>query len=333
MTTLSVAPYPYARLRRVRQNSAVRDLFQENHLLPSDLIWPIFIRYEMDSSEISTMPGVLRYLLDELPHQVEEAYQLGIRGILLFPKTPDTLKTEGGGEAFNPNNLICQAIRAIKAAVPDMIVFSDVALDPYTTHGHDGLLNSADYVENDSTIDALVKQALNQVAAGADGICPSDMMDGRIKIIREALEAHGHYNTLLISYAVKYASCFYGPFRSAVGSKLRGDKKSYQLNPANSTEALLEVQQDIQEGADGIIIKPGLPYLDIISQVKNYGPPIWAYQVSGEYAMIKFAAAAKAIDEKAAFLETCISFKRAGASKVITYAAKEIAKCLIKNLD
>ncbi len=329
---LTVADYPYSRLRRLRQNSSVREIFQENHLLASDLIWPIFIRNESDTAEIATMPGVVRYLIDELEEQVNEAYHLGIRAVLLFPKTPSDLKSVNGNEALNPNNLICQAIRKIKAAVPQMIILTDVALDPYTSHGHDGLLNEAGYVENDSTIDALIEQSLNQIAAGADGICPSDMMDGRIKAIREVLETNGHHNTLLVSYAVKYASCFYGPFRSAVGANLKGDKKTYQLNPANVIEALLEVKQDVQEGADAIIIKPGLPYLDIISKSSGYGAAIWAYQVSGEYAMIKYAAVANVIDEKAAFLETCLSFKRAGASKIVTYAAKEIAKCLRENL-
>jgi len=333
MNNLITTTYPYSRLRRLRQNDSVRTLFQENHLLASDLIWPIFIRAESDSAEITTMPGVNKLLINELPEQVAEAYQLGIRGILLFPRTPDALKTDGGDEAFNPNNLICQAIRKVKVAVPQMTVFTDVALDPYTLHGHDGLLNRDGDVENDLTIDALIKQTMNQVAAGADGICPSDMMDGRIKAIRETLEVGGHHNTLLISYAVKYATCFYGPYRSAVGAKLKGDKKAYQVNPANMTEALLEIQQDIQEGADGIIVKPGLPYLDIISQAKGYGTALWAYQVSGEYAMIKYAAAGGAFSEKAAFLETCMSFKRAGASGVITYAAKEIAKWLSESLD
>ncbi len=329
---LTVADYPYSRLRRLRQNSSVRELFQENHLLASDLIWPIFIRNTADTAEITTMPGVVRYLVDELEEQVNEAYQLGIRAVLFSPKTPSDLKSADGKEAFNPNNLICQAIKKIKIAVPQMTILTDVALDPYTSHGHDGLLNDTGYVENDSTISALIKQSLNQVAAGADGICPSDMMDGRIKLIRDALETNGHHNILLVSYAVKYASCFYGPFRSAVGANLKGDKKAYQVNPANVTEALLEVKQDIQEGADAIIIKPGLPYLDIISKANGYGAAIWAYQVSGEYAMIKCAAAANAIDEKAAFLEICLSFKRAGASKIVTYAAKEIARCLRENL-
>ncbi len=329
--TLTVAPYPHLRLRRLRQSASVRELFQENYLHPSDLIWPIFIRGVEDAAEISTMPGVRRLLVDELPKEVEEAYKLGIRGVMLFPKTPDALKTEGGTEAFNPNNLICQAIRKIKKCVPEMVVFTDVALDPYTSHGHDGLLNNGD-VENDSTIEVLIKQAMNQVEAGADGICPSDMMDGRIQAIRGALEIKRFSNVLLISYGVKYASIFYGPFRSAVGAKLQGDKKTYQLNPANATEALREIQQDIMEGADAVIIKPGLPYLDIISQARTYGVPLWAYQVSGEYAMIKYAALSGAITEETAFYETCLSFKRAGASKIITYAAKEIAECLKKIL-
>lgn len=330
---MHIASYPYSRLRRLRLNDAVRDLFQENSLLPKDLIWPIFIKDVDDLAAIATMPGVVRYTIDELPQQVHEAYQLGIRAILLFPKTPDRLKSESGQEALNPNNLICQAIRKIKQSVPEMLVLTDVALDPYTSHGHDGLLNDVGYVGNDITIDVLIKQAMNQVMAGADGICPSDMMDGRIQAIRKELEDNGYHNTLLISYAVKYASCFYGPFRSAVGANPKGDKKTYQLNPANAAEALLEVKQDIQEGADAIIIKPGLPYLDIITKVKDFGSAIWAYQVSGEYAMIKFAAAANVIDEMKAFIETSLSFKRAGASKIITYAAKEIAKCLRENLD
>ncbi len=329
---LRVAPYPHLRLRRLRQSSSARSLFQENHLLPKDLIYPIFIRESTDLAEIPTMPGVIRHLVEELPDEIEEAYRLGIRAVLLFPKTPDALKTDDGAEAFNSNNLVCQAIRKIKQHVPEMVVFTDIALDPYTTHGHDGILKNGD-VDNDSTIEALVKQSMNQVAAGADGICPSDMMDGRIQAIREALESSGHSNVLLISYGVKYASCFYGPFRGAVGASLRGNKKSYQLNPANLTEALREISQDIMEGADGVIIKPGLPYLDVIASAKDYGVPLWAYQVSGEYAMIRYAGQAGAIDEEKAFYETCLSFKRAGASKIITYAAKKIAKCLTKIMD
>lgn len=330
--TITVAPCPNLRLRRLRQSASVRELFQENHLMASDLIWPIFIRSAEDAAEIPSMPRVRRFLVDELPKEVEEAYQLGIRSVMLFPKTPAALKTENGEEAFNPNNLMCHGIQKIKQCFPKMVVFTDVALDPYTSHGHDGLLKNGD-VENDSTIEVLIKQALNQVEAGADGICPSDMMDGRIQAIRNILEAKKFSNVLLISYGVKYASTFYGPFRHAVGANLQGDKKTYQLNPANSLEALREIKQDIMEGADGIIIKPGLPYLDIISQAKVYGVPLWAYQVSGEYAMIIHAALNNAIDEETAFYETCLSFKRAGASKVVTYAAKEIARCLKRISD
>ncbi len=329
--TITVAPYPNLRLRRLRQSASVRELFQENHLQPSDLILPIFIRGVENVAEIPSMPRVRRLLVDELPKEVEEAYKLGIRGVMLFPKTPEALKTENGEEAFNLNNLMCQGIKKIKQCLPKMVVFTDVALDPYTSHGHDGLLKNGD-VENDSTIEVLIKQALNQVEAGADGICPSDMMDGRIQAIRNALEAKNFSNVLLISYGVKYASCFYGPFRSAVGAKLQGDKKAYQVNPANALEALREIKQDIMEGADAVIIKPGLPYLDIISQAKTYGIPLWAYQVSGEYAMIVNAALNHALDEEAAFYETCLSFKRAGASKIVTYAAKEVAKCLMKRI-
>lgn len=327
--SLTVAAYPNLRLRRLRQSASIRELFQENHLNPSDLIWPIFVCEPGDDTEIATMPDVCRYLVDELPEQVEEAYKLGIRAILLFPKTPSALKTENAIEALNPQNIICKAIRKIKECVPNMVVLTDVALDPYTTHGHDGILKNGD-VENDATIDVLIKQALNQVGAGADGICPSDMMDGRIQAIRESLEAKGHTNVLLVSYGVKYASTFYGPFRSAVGVNLQGDKKTYQLNPANAVEALRDIKQDIAEGADAIIVKPGLPYLDIVSQAKSFGAPIWVYQVSGEYAMIKYAAKNGAIEEEDAFYETCLSFKRAGASKIITYAAKEISRCLKK---
>lgn len=328
--TITAAAYPSLRLRRLRSSASIRELFQENYLNASDFILPIFIRESEDSGEILTMPGIRRLLIDELEKEVEEAYRLGIRGVLLFPTTPKSLKTENAEEAFNPSNLMCKGIRAIKNFLPEMVVFTDVALDPYTSHGHDGFLNDKEYVENDRTIEALIKQTMNQVEAGADGICPSDMMDGRIQAIREVLEVNKFPNILLISYGVKYASCFYGPFREAVGAKLKGDKKTYQLNSANSVEALRGIQQDIAEGADGVIIKPGLPYLDILFQSKSYGVPLWVYQVSGEYAMIKYAAANGAVNEELAFYETCISFKRAGANKIITYGAKEIAKYLKK---
>ncbi len=327
-----IAPYPHLRLRRLRQSESVRTLFQENHLLSHDLIYPIFIREPEEEPYISAMPGIQRYVVNALPKEIEAAYSLGIRAVLLFPKTPDHLKTENAKEAFNPKNLICQAIRKIKASVPEMTVLTDVALDPYTSHGHDGFLKDGK-IDNDLTIDALVKQALNQVEAGADGICPSDMMDGRIQAIRQTLEAKNLPDVLLISYAIKYASALYGPFRSGVGANLKGDKKTYQLNPANADEALREIRQDIMEGADAVIIKPGLPSLDIISQAKSFGAPIWAYQVSGEYAMIKYAAMNGAINEENAFYELGLSFKRAGANKIITYAAKEMARWLKKISD
>ena len=238
-----------------------------------------------------------------------------------------------GTEAYNPNNLICRAIQAIKKFVPEMLVLTDVALDPYTIHGHDGICNENGYVVNDTTVAALVKQSLNQIQAGADGACPSDMMDGRIQAIRNAFENNGYHNALIISYAVKYATCFYGPFRNAVGANIKGNKRTYQLNPANSQLAMREVLQDMQEGADAIIIKPGLPYLDIVYQTSQLTKaPVWAYQVSGEYASIKFAAKAGVIDEKSAFLETAMSFKRAGANGFITYAAKDLAQW-IKELN
>lgn len=328
MSEKIVAPYPHLRLRRLRQSESMRILFQENHLHPHDFIYPIFIREPDDEPYIATMPGIQRYAVDALPKEIESAYGLGIRAVLLFPKTPNHLKTDAAKEAFNPKNLICQAIRKIKSSVPEMMVFTDVALDPYTSHGHDGLLKD-NKIENDLTIEALVKQALNQAEAGADGICPSDLMDGRIQAIRKSLEAKKLPDILLISYAVKYASALYGPFRTSVGANLQGDKKTYQINPANADEALRGIRQNIMEGADAIIIKPGITSLDIIAQSKNFGVPIWAYQVSGEYAMIKYAAQHNAIDSEKAFLEVFLSMKRAGANKIITYAAKEMAQCLI----
>lgn len=330
---MPLAPYPSLRLRRTRANQSLCDLFQENHLNVHQIIAPLFVREREDVREITAMPQVFRYLLKELPKIVEELYSLGIRCIMLFPKTPDHLKDELGTEAHNPNNLICRAIKIIKNAVPEMVVLTDAALDPYTTHGHDGICDANGYVLNDVTVESLVRQSVNQINAGADGVSPSDMMDGRIQAIRNAFEKNGHHNALIVSYAVKYASCFYGPFRNAVGAKLKGNKCTYQLNPANSALAMREVLQDMQEGADAIIIKPGLPYLDIVHQAAQLNKaPVWAYQVSGEYSSIKFAAKAGAIDEKLAFLETAMSFKRAGASGVITYAAKDLARW-IKELN
>ena len=330
---MSVTPYPSLRLRRTRANQSLCDLFQENHLIAHKIIAHLFVREREDAREITAMPNVFRYLLEELPKIVEELYSLGIRCVMLFPKTPEHLKDKLGTEAHNPDNLICRAIKVIKNTLPEMVVLTDSALDPYTTHGHDGICDENGYVLNDITVDALVRQSINQINAGSDGVSPSDMMDGRIKAIRYAFEQNDHHNALIVSYAVKYASCFYGPFRNAVGAKLKGDKRTYQLNPANSELAMREVLQDMQEGADAIIIKPGLPYLDIVHQaVQLKDCPVWAYQVSGEYASIKFAAQAGAIDEKLAFLETAMAFKRAGASGIITYAAKDLARW-IKELN
>lgn len=321
--------YPNSRLRRLRTNCSVRELFRENFLNTSDLIAPLFIRENDDEKEIKSMPGVFRYSIKEIENEVLELYNLGIKCVMLFPKTPDTLKNAEGSEALNPNNLVCNAVRKIKKHLPEMVVLADVALDPYTDHGHDGLCDDNGYVINDKTIEVLVGQSLNQIYAGADGVCPSDMMDGRIQAIRSAFEEKGLVNSLIVSYAVKYATCFYGPFRNAVGAKPKGDKKSYQIDPSNSRVAIQEVIQDIQEGADAVIIKPGLPYLDIIHRASNINScSVWAYQVSGEYSSIKYAAQAGILNEKDAFLETLMCFKRAGASKIITYAAKDIVKWL-----
>jgi porphobilinogen synthase len=330
---MSIATYPKLRLRRIRANESLCNLFQENYLNTHQLIAPLFVREKSDAREITTMPDVFRHLIEELPKITEELYKLGIRCVMLFPKTPAHLKNDLGSESRNPENLICRAIKTIKKSVPEMLVLADVALDPYTTHGHDGICNKNGYVVNDTTVAALVDQSLNQVKAGADGVCPSDMMDGRIQAIRNAFEKNEYHNTLIISYAAKYATCFYGPFRNAVGADLKGNKRTYQLNPANSQLAMREILQDMQEGADAIIIKPGLPYLDIIYQASQLNNcPVWAYQVSGEYGSIKFAAKAGIIDEKAAFLETAMSFKRSGAYGLITYAAKDLAKW-IKELN
>jgi porphobilinogen synthase len=308
-------------------------MVRENALTAADLIWPLFIT-EGDSVEepIASLPGVSRWSVDGIVARAGEAIELGIPCVALFPNTPPALRSDDGAEAANPDNLMCRAIRAIKAAHGDAIgVLTDVALDPYTTHGQDGIVNPAGYVLNDETVAALVDQAVNQARAGADIIAPSDMMDGRIGAIRRALEMDGHVNVQIMSYAAKYASAFYGPFRDAVGSRglLKGDKKSYQMDPANGDEALREVAMDIAEGADSVMVKPGLPYLDIVRSVRDaFDVPVFAYQVSGEYAMIEAAAAAGAGDRDALVLETLMAFKRAGASGVLTYHAAHAAKLL-----
>lgn len=307
-------------------------MVRETVLTPADLIWPLFITEgEAVEEPIASLPGVSRWSVDQIVVRAKEAIELGIPCIALFPNTQPDRRSDDGAEALNPDNLMCRAICAIKDAVPDIGILTDVALDPYTAHGHDGLVDGAGYVLNDATSAVLVEQALNQAAAGADIIAPSDMMDGRIGTIRVALETAGHVNVQIMSYAAKYASAFYGPFRDAVGSSglLKGDKKTYQMDPANSEEALREVALDLAEGADSVMVKPGLPYLDIIARVKaRFEVPVFAYQVSGEYAMIEAAAAAGAGDRDALVLETLLAFRRAGCSGVLTYHAAYAARLL-----
>jgi porphobilinogen synthase len=318
-------------MRRLRRHDWTRRLVAENTLSPADFIWPVFvIDGENKREAISSMPGVERLSVDLLTQAAKEAAQLGIPVIALFPQTPAGLKTEDGREALNPDNLVCRAVRAIKAAVPQIGVLCDVALDPYTSHGHDGLLRDG-YVQNDATVDVLVQQSLVQVAAGCDIIAPSDMMDGRIGAIRTALEKAGHHDTMLMAYAAKYASAFYGPFREAVGSakSLTGDKRTYQMDPANGDEALREVALDIAEGADMVMVKPGMPYLDLVWRVKErFGLPTFAYQVSGEYAMLSAAFEKGWLERDRAILESLLGFKRAGASGILTYFAVEGARLL-----
>lgn len=306
----------------------------ENLLTPADLIWPLFIAEGEGAEEpIASLPGVSRWSVDRIADKAREARDLGIPCLALFPNTPRALRTDDAGEALNPGNLICRAIREIKDKVPEVGVLTDVALDPYTSHGHDGIVDGSGYVLNDVTSEILVRQALVQAEAGADIVAPSDMMDGRVGAIRQALEREGRVNVQIMAYAAKYASAFYGPFRDAVGSRglLKGDKKSYQMDPANGAEALREVALDLAEGADSVMVKPGLPYLDIIRRVKErFEVPVFAYQVSGEYAMIEAAAAARAGEREALVLETLMSFKRAGCSGVLTYHAPLAARLLAK---
>jgi len=326
-----VAPFPTARLRRTRSSASIRDLVRENDLSVGDLIWPVFVRDgEGEEEPIASMPGVTRRSVDKIVEAAKEAADLGIPAICLFPYTDPALKTEDCAEAWNPNNLSNRATRAIKKAVPNIAVMTDVALDPYNINGHDGFVENGEIV-NDRTIEALAKQALSQAEAGADIIGPSDMMDGRIGALRSALESGGHTNVALLSYAAKYASAFYGPFRDAVGASgaLKGDKTTYQMDPANSDEALRLVARDLQEGADMVMVKPGMPYLDVCRRVKdNFGVPTFAYQVSGEYAMIAGAAQNGWIDGDKAMIESLMCFKRAGCDGILTYFAPEVAKAL-----
>ena len=326
-----MSTYPALRMRRLRRHDWTRRLVAENTLSPADFIWPVFvIEGENKREAVSSMPGVDRLSVDLLVGAAKEAAALGIPVIALFPQTPPSLKTEDGREAINENNLVCRAVRAIKQAVPEIGVLCDVALDPYTSHGHDGVLRDGD-VHNDATIDLLVQQSLVQVKAGCDIIAPSDMMDGRIGVIRAGLEKAGHHNVLLMAYAAKYASAFYGPFRDAVGSakSLVGDKRTYQMDPSNGDEALREVALDLAEGADMVMVKPGMPYLDIVRRVKErFGVPTFAYQVSGEYAMLSAAFEKGWLERDRAIIEALTGFKRAGASGILTYFAVEAAKLL-----
>ena len=326
-----MSQYPALRLRRSRASAWSRRLHAETVLTPADLIWPVFVTEGAEEEPIAALPGVSRWSVQGIVDRAREARDLGIPCLALFPNTPHALRTEDGREAVNPDNLMCRAIRAIKDAVPEVGVLTDVALDPYTSHGHDGIVDAAGYVLNDETSAVLTEQALVQAAAGADIVAPSDMMDGRVGQIRAALETNGHVNVQIMAYAAKYASAFYGPFRDAVGSRglLKGDKKTYQMDPANAEEALREVALDLAEGADSVMVKPGLPYLDIITRVKSaFEVPVFAYQVSGEYAMIEAAAAVGAGDRQALVLETLMAFKRAGCSGVLTYHAPLAARLL-----
>lgn len=323
--------FPQTRLRRTRATSWSRRLMGETTLSVNDLIWPLFVcEGKSISDPVTSMPGVKRFSVDLIVRQATLAKELGIPAIALFPCTPTKKKTPRGDEALNSGNLVNRATRAIKKAVPELGVIVDVALDPYTSHGHDGILKKGSIV-NDETVKILAKQALVQAEAGADVVAPSDMMDGRVGVIRKALDQKGFEDVQIMAYAAKYASSFYGPFRDAVGSKnkLLGDKKSYQLDPRNSEEALREVELDIEEGADSIIVKPGLPYLDIVSQVRHtFRIPIFVYQVSGEYAMLHAAANQGWIDLEKTMLETLIAFKRAGARGILTYFAPVVAGML-----
>ena len=325
--------FPATRLRRTRASAWSRALHREVVLTPADLIWPLFVTDGRGAEDpIGSLPGVSRWSVDLVVARAQEAVALGIPCVALFPNTQSDRRSDDGREALNPDNLMCRAIAAIKAACGDQLgVLTDVALDPYTSHGQDGLVDQAGYVANDATVEVLIGQSLNQAAAGADVIAPSDMMDGRIGAIRAALEDAGHHNVQIMSYAAKYASAFYGPFRDAVGSRglLKGDKKTYQMDPGNAEEALREVELDLAEGADSVMVKPGLPYLEIVRLVKEtFAVPVFAYQVSGEYAMIEAAVAAGAGERDGLVLETLLAFKRAGASGVLSYHAAHAARLL-----
>jgi porphobilinogen synthase len=322
--------FPLTRMRRMRADDFSRRLMRENILTADDLIWPVFVlEGEGQVQAVESMPGVERMSIDRLLARAEECLELGVPAMALFPVTPPEAKTEDAREAFNPDGLAQRAVRAIKQRMPELGVITDVALDPFTTHGQDGLIDDTGYVVNDETVEVLVRQALSHAEAGADVVAPSDMMDGRIGAIREALESDGHINTRILAYSAKYASSFYGPFRDAVGSAGNlggGNKYTYQMDPANSDEALNEVGLDLEEGADMVMVKPGLPFLDIVRRVKDeFGVPTFVYQVSGEYAMLKAACLNGWLDEKPAALEALTSIKRAGADGILTYYALQAA--------
>ncbi len=319
------------RPRRMRKDEFSRRLMREHHLTTDDLIYPVFVMEGHQKEEaISSMPGIKRQSTDLILETAKECFKLGIPAIALFPVIDSQLKTEDAKEAYNPEGLIPKVVALLKKHVPDLGVITDVALDPYTSHGQDGLIDTSGYVLNDETVEVLIKQALSHAKAGADIVAPSDMMDGRIGKIREALEKAGLVHTKILAYSAKYASSFYGPFRDAVGSSKnlgKSDKNSYQMDPANTDEALTEVELDIHEGADMVMVKPGMPYLDIVYRVKTtFGVPTYAYQVSGEYAMLKAASQNGWLDEKAVVMESLLAFKRAGADGILSYYAMEVAK-------
>jgi porphobilinogen synthase len=334
-TSTSTGSYPGTRPRRMRRDESTRRLMRENHLHVDDLIYPMFIIEGKATREsIESMPGIERVSIDELLKEADELVKLGIPAIALFPVIAAEKKSEDAAEAWNPDGLAQTAVKALKEKFPELGVITDVALDPFTTHGQDGLIDDQGYVMNDDTVEALVKQAVSHADAGADIVAPSDMMDGRVAAIRAALEKSGHTNTRILAYSAKYASAFYGPFREAVGSSANlggGDKKTYQMDPANSNEALREVDLDVNEGADIVMVKPGLPYLDIVSRVKDtFQMPTFVYQVSGEYAMLKAASINGWLDERATVMETLVACKRAGADAILTYYAKQAAEWLQK---
>lgn len=333
MSAMIPGQFPNTRLRRTRRTASLRRLVAETTLSPADLIYPVFVlEGEARVEPVPSMPGVFRRSIDELLDQLKDVTGLGIPAVALFPVVGDERKTPDGVECANPDGLAQTAVRAIKDAFPDLTVITDVALDPYTTHGQDGIIDEAGYVINDATVEMLTRQALSHAAAGADVVAPSDMMDGRIGVIRDALEADNHIHTLILSYAAKYASCFYGPFRDAVGSSANlgsGDKSTYQMPPPNAEEALREVAMDLDEGADMVMVKPGMPYLDIVKAVREtFGVPTLAYQVSGEYAMIHAAADQGWLDLEKSMMESLLCLKRAGACAILSYFSIDAARVM-----